>query len=94
MDEIEVQDIYLFTKLLDGGYTAKCCCGFIWRIVEDKYCPNCGRGAHHSAAVSEEEYRASRDTTSIEKKLKPSAALKRQIAQNPTPLRERFSSSS
>lgn len=116
--QVQVEDILLFTSLFDNGHAAKCCCGFIWRSDGSRNCPSCGRGTHHSVAISVEEYRAARNMTTIQeklvadespellekpqqqkdflsnRKLRPSASARRNIAQNPTPLRKRFSSSS
>lgn len=59
-----VSSIELFTRILDGGFTIKCNCGHIHRVVEPskEYCPNCGMpfvlGKWNKVSI--EEYKQSR----------------------------------
>lgn len=59
---VEVDEIVLFTRILDGGTFRRCSCGFIWRrpggLTES--CRACGLPDTHSVESTEQEYRLSR----------------------------------
>lgn len=57
-----VDGVTIFTRLLDGGVTLRCSCGFIYRAPGGSRdnCPSCGRGQQHAEPATEAEYKASR----------------------------------
>lgn len=59
---VEVSDIMIFTKLLDGACIFQCICGHIHRGHYGEYCNSCGRiySQENTTSCSSEEYRASR----------------------------------
>lgn len=56
-----VDDVVLFTGLLDGGYYLRCSCGYIYRATKaTEACPACGYGQNHAKPTDEAAYRADR----------------------------------